>query len=1248
MAGYSCTVQAPNECCKTKPGFAHWFCSAVCVLCCLVCTYEHPPRVGLGRWKPWSVPVKEAVTRNYPTVQPAGDKFNFTQSMYGSFIPIVFGTDKLNGNVFWSNGFSTKFITVGGETFYYTTTSFALGICEGEIDALLRLWVGEQLIIDNTLKVDENGFPVPTDDGFILGATIDLTDPDSPTRNLAPAQRNTRISVFTGSETQIPEGVMAAKEGYHNTPAYRGLAYILFENFIVTESSVPNIMAEVAANSNPLFPRLYGQFPTPIENFDEPLTNIVTYDPSYDMFTIAARDTSGGGAIPNGRGLVSFSGNTLSQISQHEVQQTFDLPVDMNRYASFVLQTGKHLLVPESDNIMLIYNPFTGQIEGRWGPTSENGKVTPEGVDDLRNGTCTFVETPPGRAPQDIVFAMSFVSTLFYPNDRAFSLIAIDDKNEFTLLSHNASVITKDNATSTPIWFESDFVTANPTFADGVSTRGTHIIVAGYDTNELEDFHIYRITVSETGSLTNPNAGLLGTISLGELGGVGHNHKVLSMFVDPADNCLVLLVTAIDRTDRIVKYNPFTGQIVWSTPCNFWDNANLLSHQQQIIAGPKFAFMSAQGHVQAVDLTTGEVSTVIAAPGDQQLPTPFGNIFQQPYYNGLENSITYIANDPGQFLVKVFLERTDRTTVPVSDIVSYLLRRVGVSEYDIDVTDLSALTLRGYTINQVTSLRSVFAELTQVFRFDVVESNGQIAYKTRGSNSVVTIPHTHLGAVDDNGHLTENQENEFGRTRKINLTYRDIDREYDQNVQSVFFPKWTNTTIDDDMAIDVTVPVVLDATTAKKLAEILLYSKIVAEQTYDGVLKPSYGYLDPGDVVTLDLEDGPIQVRLRQTDRGADRSIQFRATKEDQDIYNDQVNLFGNIGRYEESQISPMDPRVDPFILDIPYRSDEEAASTSTKYLMFLTLLNQRVSTVPTRDLSLNINDTAIISVPTPVTFPTWGYTMSMLEPRTSFYSTDYKSVLRVKMVSQSGAVLGSVTKDTLLSLGVTCNLAYCGGELIQFENAVHEGDNVWAFTNIQRCRLGTEMASVFHAIGERFILLGSPDGVLDEGSIAVVQVDKALGPRAAIEVTVNNNNPFQPQLLSFYTGMNLRPWSVASFKTEHVGDDVHLSWKRRLRYDGQYADDGSEALPLLENPEQYRFYLFLDRSTFQFNDPSTYLRSATLTSPEFIYTDAMAIEDGIDIENDTMYCLIAQTGTAAGVDDGAAFQFTVRRKKDS
>jgi hypothetical protein len=116
----------------------------------------------------------------------------------GAAIPAVLGRMRVAGQVIWSTNIEEQVSTEtqkasskGGPKSTSTTYSyfgnFAVGLCEGEINGIGRVWAD--------------------------GKVIDLE------------AYTTRL--YTGNETQLPDSLISAIEG--NSPAYRGLAYIVFE-----------------------------------------------------------------------------------------------------------------------------------------------------------------------------------------------------------------------------------------------------------------------------------------------------------------------------------------------------------------------------------------------------------------------------------------------------------------------------------------------------------------------------------------------------------------------------------------------------------------------------------------------------------------------------------------------------------------------------------------------------------------------------------------------------------------------------------------------------------------------------------------------------------------------------------------------------------------------------------------------------------------------------------------------------------
>jgi hypothetical protein len=139
---------------------------------------------------------------------------------HGRVIAKVFGTLRLSGNIIWarpigeqksenfsrvSNGKGKKTSIKKTEYSYYATLAIAL--CEGEIDEVTRAFVDDE-------EIDMDKY-------------------------------NHRI--YKGSESQLPDPLIEATEGINKTPAFRGLAYIVFENFPISEfnNRLPNLTFEV-------------------------------------------------------------------------------------------------------------------------------------------------------------------------------------------------------------------------------------------------------------------------------------------------------------------------------------------------------------------------------------------------------------------------------------------------------------------------------------------------------------------------------------------------------------------------------------------------------------------------------------------------------------------------------------------------------------------------------------------------------------------------------------------------------------------------------------------------------------------------------------------------------------------------------------------------------------------------------------------------------------------------------------------
>lgn len=173
---------------------------------------------------------------------PRLDDLSVQASTQGQPISRVYATMRIAGNVFWSTDIEEheheEDIESGGKggggggtatTFTYSV-NFALGLCEGPIVAVLRIWADGKLIFDHhdTESIDS------------LVLSTDLAD---------------EIRVYFGDESQEPDPLIQSVEGIENTPAYRGLAYLVFDDLDLKDfgNRIPNITVEVVSAGTPTF-----------------------------------------------------------------------------------------------------------------------------------------------------------------------------------------------------------------------------------------------------------------------------------------------------------------------------------------------------------------------------------------------------------------------------------------------------------------------------------------------------------------------------------------------------------------------------------------------------------------------------------------------------------------------------------------------------------------------------------------------------------------------------------------------------------------------------------------------------------------------------------------------------------------------------------------------------------------------------------------------------------------------------------
>ncbi|MFG1350278.1 glycoside hydrolase/phage tail family protein [Xanthobacter autotrophicus] len=161
-------------------------------------------------------------SRSRNTQGPRLTDLDVMGSTEGTPLPRVYGRARLAGQVVWATQLkevaTTATQSTGGKgssltssapttTTYTYYGNFAVAVCEGPVSRIGRIWA----------------------DGKLLD-----------TRRLT-------VRLHLGDETQAPDPLIEARQGVAATPAYRGVAYVVFENLDLTDygNRLPQITVEV-------------------------------------------------------------------------------------------------------------------------------------------------------------------------------------------------------------------------------------------------------------------------------------------------------------------------------------------------------------------------------------------------------------------------------------------------------------------------------------------------------------------------------------------------------------------------------------------------------------------------------------------------------------------------------------------------------------------------------------------------------------------------------------------------------------------------------------------------------------------------------------------------------------------------------------------------------------------------------------------------------------------------------------------
>ncbi|MBE7637067.1 hypothetical protein GUA87_09445 [Sneathiella sp. P13V-1] len=598
-------------------------------------------------------------------------------SRYGQVVPTVFGTMRLGGNVIWAGPLNRQAAEVqggkgsvcGGSSQYLYSASFALAICKGEMGELLKIWADGNLIFDAQSSA-------------------------------AKKMKGLNFRFYPGSEDQSPDSIIQAEIGADNTPAYKGICYLVFDELPLSEfgNRLPNIEVMVTEAGREEFPVQTGA------TSDFHPDQICLQEDGAFLYSY---EVDGGTNI-----LRKIDTDNLSIASEFAIGSDFpELPSSL-----------PGLSVDRSGDL--------------WGGT---GYAKLAGRSIFKFNTKLMAVEHQMALPAEIGAVTFSVDIHPFEVGPSFQVAGSQQSGQVTVFDEGLSVLGS---------IETDALTCEGAFRD--ENENAWLIMTGnMALSPLSLVNIVRVSmdqfVGSEGSIYQP------TIEKYEI-----PQRELTYAMGISTN-ITRFVTYLPRTREIVLLNNHRI-LKWSLVRNVisgFRDGDFSNYQNlnQKVTTDKLVFKRSSSELIYLDPESLEEEKVIDL-NDFVTGIP---VHAAAYEEETDSLITLASDAP---LRRLLLRRIKGEGATYQDIFRKMLLSAELSVDDFDVSKVTG-DVDGYLISRQGSLQAVMEPLLNLGDVDLVESNFKLILQTRGNEPPTVIPNDEMMTPLQTTRL---QEAELART----------------------------------------------------------------------------------------------------------------------------------------------------------------------------------------------------------------------------------------------------------------------------------------------------------------------------------------------------------------------------------------------------------------------------------------------------------------------------------------------------
>lgn len=786
-----------------------------------------------------------ATMLDVPTQHIEGARLNDLKvqtSTYGQPIPLLYGAHRVAGNIIWAADFVEHARQEGGGgkggvsfTTRTYTCSFAVGLCAGEIKGVRRIWADSVLIYDKT-----------------------------PLRVSPGLEDSNTVKVYFGTETQMPDPTIQSHVGADYTPAYRGLAYVVFTDLDITKfgNRIPNLTFEISGTVEAQYP---------------------------------AQKYIGPGAT--------------------------NFAIDPN--TGYIWTT--KVTIP-GDTTINVYNPARGYslVMSRFLPGVSCGPIIYDDTPNYRGHMLVINYTPYGTSGHGPILVINTTtgsivdskSIFEYPNGTPLSIsnatfisaggkMLVHATHPYGLWNNIANRLIYDLRLSPSPMIDSPNIGDFPSAVGEVTGNGVFygpfddgIVLFSGESNNTAYVDIFRNgDFSRKTTIYGP--------AKPAWSGAGASLDYKNGYIYWVNNITSGIIKINLRDNSVTHYFSDVSPV---RPFKFI----------KVIGNTVITLGYHDGKLERRNINT---LAVVEEIGQYAGAMSGDYVTFNPFYDR-RNGMIIAASANG---VKAYPVSSTITNgkLDLATIVMDLCKRGGLSPAQVDVSSLVGVDVSGIVYSQAATVRGNLEVLATVFLFDVVESGNMLKFVKRGGDPVANIPTSDLAAHQHGAGvpsvLDVNRLEETELPREINIQYADIALDYNPGAQ--YSRRLTGGSLN---VRDIQLPLAMVARDAKRLADALMFSVWSGRETVKFATTRKYAVYEPTDVVTITHNGITRRLKIVGKNESADGIIEFDAVTEATDTFNQEAE--GVEADFISSTIS-FDVNTRAEFLDIPIINDAHVDS---------------------------------------------------------------------------------------------------------------------------------------------------------------------------------------------------------------------------------------------------------------------------------------------------------------------------------